>query len=168
MKKVFLTLTFALFATVSFAQGFSAYVADPSSTPTNIRNSPGGKVVATLHDDDMITLDRCVNGWFHITYNEYDNGGEGGKICKTTSELWIHHSVITSTWNGDGETTAVTLYSKPSRKSPVARKCPEGENHAIIDILDYKDGWVKVKVKTGHTGWVESSELCGNSLTNCC
>lgn len=46
MQQVFLTLALALLATVSFAQGFSAYVADPSSTPTNIRNSPGGKVVA--------------------------------------------------------------------------------------------------------------------------
>lgn len=138
-----------------------------SDPETNVRNAPKGKVVAKLHNGDMIDIEeQAENGWFRIAANIYDNGeGEPKKICKNDSEvLWIHSSVIMADWVSDGM-VVVTMFAAPDFNS---KKTAEfnGYDGRIQRILDVQGEFVKVKTQIG-TGWVHKDFLCGNSLTTC-
>lgn len=144
--------------------GAAVYVTD-NNPPTNVRNAPNGTIVATLNDDDMICVDRCVNGWMHIMGNDYQRNDGEPAVFKTTGDKWIHHSKLTSNWAGSYEKV---LYSSPSTDSAVVARIKNiNDDNEIKGILDMKNEMVKVRTVNGLEGWVEAHMLCGNSLTTC-
>ncbi len=143
---------------------FEVYVSDKDET-TNVRNNPNGKIVAHLKNGDMISVDYSQNGWFHIAANEWYGADEHGTICDNAGDLWIHSSVVSVDWHSDGG-VKFELRKAPGRHNPV-KKRGLGLKYPIERILDYSDGWAKLKLKGGFTGWVEIELLCGNSLTTC-
>ena len=140
------------------------YVDDPNG-PTNVRNSPNGKVVGKLKNSDMISVDYCRNGWLHIAEPRWYDGENGGLISKTSKELWIHNSVVGIGWERDGAVD-FELRREPMQSGRIVYK-GRGDKCPIERILDITDGWVKIRIKGGKTGWVEAALLCGNTLTVC-
>lgn len=169
MKRFTLSLLLAVvFCITCAAQQSIGLIVDTNGDGyTNIRNSPKGKVVARLQDGDMISVDICTNGWFHISEREY--GDSNGEYCKLPlgTDYWIHSSQLTASWVSDGLVT-VTLRATPNAKGAVVFS-GKGTNASIQikDILDHKGSWLKVRLKNGKTGWVSDSIICGNSLTVC-
>lgn len=143
------------------------YVRD-SDTVTNLRNGPKGDVVGHVHNFDMLVLDSCANGWFHIKMIYFNPGEEVSeeRIVKDDN-LWIHNSVITADWVGDGASRVISFRQAPADSAKVILKDKCGK-HLIARILDLQGDWAKVRTSSGFVGWVPIELICGNSLTNCC
>lgn len=164
MKRIVL-LGIVLLSCLSAMAQVNVWVNDKDSV-TNVRNAPRGKVVGHLESDDMITVDSCVNGWFHIARNHFEGPDRDGKISTICNDLWIHSSVIIADWIMDGN-HEIVFYQEPSSLSAIIQN-GKGLAHPIEAILDVRGEWTKVRTKSGITGWVASSLICGNSLTICC
>lgn len=168
MKKLVSLLLLAVaFCLTANAQSLGLIINTHGDGYTNVRSSANGTKVAVLHDDDMIDVDRCQNGWFHLSSRFYcTSEGEDATLPSGTA-LWVHSSQLTASWYNDGDIT-ITLRSTPSKNGAVVFK-GSGSPHSsqIKSILDYKNSWVKVRLNNGKTGWVSQSIICGNALTVC-
>jgi hypothetical protein len=140
------------------------YLNDPDESGTNIRQSPGGKVVMQLvkgdiDDEFFIKLTQADKGWFKI---KSPIGGMEEDVEIPNGEGWIHGSVIgVDTRNYGGQT--LELLDSPINGNVV------GEIKEQVYGLKLKDicgRWVQVDYK-GIVGWIDSNWLCGNPLTTC-
>ena len=169
MKKFLLTsLMTACFALTSMAQSLEVFINDVTKTPTNVRNAPKGKVVATFPLESIITLSiqSPTNGWWKITNGEYGDVEKGDRKLKgSRTGYWVHSSVLgIGTRNYGGQ--RLNLHQTPSSKSAITYSFTED---LVLNPVDIKGTWVKVKTQDGkHVGWIELEWLCGNPLTNCC
>ena len=164
------------FVYVKFApNAIGCYVSDPDpSGITNIRATPGGKIIARFGEkkparndeyddweddvDHTLTVFNPKNGWWQIL-GYYVAGVE------IKDEAWIHSSVLAlHTRNYGGQ--ALKLYESPSADAKVV--CTIKEAATEVRPLDVNEdaSWVKVKSKFG-TGWIQSEWLCDNPVTNC-
>ena len=69
MKKILIMTLFAVVSLAAYSQNsVTVCVADPSGSPTNIRNAPNGKVVYQMTDSEFCTVDivSVKNGWWKI------------------------------------------------------------------------------------------------------
>lgn len=155
----------------SVVNAIAAYVSDPDpSGLTNIRATPGGKVIGRIGDpanhdeaeaDDgnpVLVVYNPTNGWWQILDRIVDG-------IRIEGQAWIHYSVLKMhTRNYGGE--ALRLYESPDESSKVV--CRIREQAADVCPMDVSgDGeWVKVRGKAG-TGWIQASWLCANPLTTC-
>ncbi len=143
------------------------YDTDPSGR-TNIRATPGGKVIGQLgaqpsdEDDEggvyCLSVYNPRNGWWQIL----DKSVGGIEI---QDQGWIHSSVLAlSTRNYDG--SPLNLYAEPSADASVSAVIREAD--VLVRPLDITaDGkWTKVICKAG-TGWLQTRWLCGNPFTTC-
>ena len=151
----------------------SCYISDPDpSHRTNIRATPGGKIIGQLSPDDnaeeeddwdggssyILQIYNPQNGWWQILNFSI------GKI-EIKDQAWIHYSVLSMhTRNYGGQT--LNLYESPTEESRIVGKIKE-EAADIRPIDVNADGsWVKVKYKK-KTGWISSYWLCANPYTYC-
>ena len=146
-----------------------AFLSDP--TDTNLRETPGGKIVKTVsHKGDYIL---CVcqpkNGWWQVHSISDIEGNEIEVPKGDGNRWWIHSSVIALGTRNYGNQW-IRIYASPSDKSKVVFKSRKELTVTPIDIKD--DGeWVKVSVTykgKKYVGWIEGDNLCDNPVTNCC
>ena len=144
----------------------SAYLSDPDSGATNVRESPGGSIVLQINDgvDCNISIVGTKNGWFEVAniYSfETDTDLEipGGSA-------WIHGSVLAMyTRNYCGQ--SLNVYDQPDEGSTVISTINE---EIMVRPKDICNGWTKIQVKKGGRkiiGWIESDWLCGSAVTTC-
>jgi len=134
------------------------FIADPDvQGKTNIRATPGGKVIFQVDAADFYQLEVIVKegSWWKIKDPRLESFGELVEI--PSKEAWIHRSVLAlGTDNSDG-------HSRVLRKEPRADAPRAGlirEFNALVRPLELsKDGkWVKVKYEEDNlTGWIEVS-----------
>ena len=79
-SKLFSTLALSLVMFASNAQ--ACFIQDPSSTPTNVRTSPLGKIKDKLYDDEQVDVIRTKydkNGrkWAYVSYYKHNDYREG-------------------------------------------------------------------------------------------
>ena len=140
------------------------YLNDIDESGTNIRQSPGGKVVMQLvkgdiDDEFFITLTQAQKGWFKI---KSPIGGMEEDVEIPNGEGWIHGSVIgVDTRNYGGQT--LELLDSPINGNVVGEITTEAYGLKLKDICGR---WVQVDYK-GTIGWIDSNWLCGNPLTTC-
>lgn len=158
----------------SFApDAIDVWVDDPDpSGKTNIRATPGGKVIGRLGDwkpgpgdeecpdegPGSIIVFGPRNGWWQILgyVIEGIDISQGG---------WIHWSVLaTGTRNYSGE--PIPLHKEPSADSPVVGTIKKADVTVRPMDITPDGSWVKVKSAYG-TGWLEVDWLCGNPFTTC-
>ena len=142
----------------------SVDVIDKDPNPTNVRATPGGKVIATLKmssdpqtDDDIEAhLVGQSGDWFLI-----DRAMEVGDDEKTIfhGKGYLHRSVL----GAYGLQNGFPLWSDHDEKSPMVAKWTSGEQDNLI-FLDCWGHFAKVRIKEG-TGWTKS--LCLNGRTTC-
>ena len=141
-----------------------AYLDDPDESGTNIRSSPGGKVVMTLKKDDqnpeyMFTVTESSKGWFKI---KGPIGGGDADIEVPGDEAWIHGSVIAvSTRNYGGQ--ELSLLDQPEGGKTVGAIKAEAYGLKLKDLCG---AWTQVDYQ-GTIGWIETEWLCGNPFTTC-
>ncbi len=146
-------------------ESLSAYVNDPSSSATNVRNAPKGEIIMTLEQgkDYMIEIEAVQNSWFKIkSLSDVDN-----EITIPGGEAWLHGSVIElATRNYGGET--LHLYKNPDSESKIVGTL---KTEIALKLNNIKGEWVKIIWINNDKkvlGWIEKKWLCGNPLTNCC
>lgn len=144
-----------------------AYIVDPDPKGTNVRESPGGKVIKVLQRDANWMIDLCEawNGWFRIS-PEIDSA-EDDAIDLKTDNCWVHGSLVaSSTRNYDNQT--LKFYAKPDSKSAVTFTVSDEVQVTFVDVTNE---WAKVCYtdKNGKKliGWIELEWLCGNPYTTC-
>lgn len=156
MKRVFFLLLAALLALPYTAMAgdqpdMIVKIIDKDPKGTNVRETPGGKVVYTVPfrpEDDPERESVAVRGkkdqWFAVTL-------ESGKYG------WMHGSVL-GLRSGATEDGPCTLKQGPSENAKVVIK--PGED-AVLQLLDYtteKGLWIKVRYTDAkgvkHDGWV--------------
>jgi hypothetical protein len=147
---------------------FRAYVDDPdASGPTNVRATPGGKIVLELDpeiDAYIINAVGASNGWFKV---EGSVEGLSDSYSIPGGIGWIHGSVLAvDTRNYGGQ--ILSVYNSPDENSPLVATIA-GETH--LRIKDSCDIWTKVEGVDGNgkafTGWILNEWLCGNPVTTC-
>lgn len=145
-----------------------AYLYDPDTTGTNIRDMPGGKVIRVVYPHrqyNMVGLIESHNGWFRI-WPEIETV-DGEPIILKTNDCWIHGSLIhVSTSNYGGQT--IKFYAKPNAKSNVVFTVNEEISLSFIAVAP---NWVKVKYVSPdgkiHIGWTDTEWLCANPVSSC-
>lgn len=144
------------------------YVADPSGTPTNVRDKPKGKIVGSLKpgDDFIVWLIRCeASGWCLIEGVDTVDAGEVG-LRSPSGELWMHSSILGFTTRNYGG-QSLTLRAAPG---PTARPVVTFRGEKAMRPLGLsEDGeWVKaVTLDKKHQGWLPMEWVCGNPVTTC-
>lgn len=146
-----------------------AFIAD--KTDTNLRATPGGKIVETIpHSDNyVVTVCKPTNGWWQIVYISNIEGKEIEVPEAEGKRWWIHSSVLALGTRNYGRQW-VHLYSSPSDKAKVVFKSRDELTVTPLDLKDNGD-WVKVSViikGKKYVGWIEAENLCDNPVTNCC
>ena len=143
----------------------SVDVIDKDPNPTNVRATPGGKVIAALKlssdpnapDDDITAHIVGQSGdWFLI-----DRANEVGDDEKTLfrGKGYLHRSVL----GAYGLENGFPLWSEPDEKSPMVAKWTSGDQDNLL-FLGCSGHFAKVRIKEG-TGWTEN--LCLNGRTTC-
>lgn len=141
-----------------------AFVYD--TTPTNLRETPGGKVAYVLPTEChyILTLDEVRNGWWNIYWvNEVETDAAPRLFGSSTGRYWVHYSVLgLETRNYDGR--ALSLRAKPSKNAKVVTTLRSSQ---VVRPMDRSGEWVKVKTLNGKVGWLPEWELCDEPLTTC-
>ncbi len=170
MKRLYIMMLASLLAITAFAQSsnyLTIYILDNDGPVTNIRNSPGGGVVAKLSTDGSYSfaVSEIRNGWMKVVKSSaYSYDDDKNPLSKVNSECWVHSSVTACNTLGDGG-VKFTLRQQPSASSAVSYTSKE---YTVFRVVDLKGAWVKVKTIDGkHSGWIRNNELCGNPVTTC-
>ena len=168
-KKILMALALTTFVVIAKAQLLGVFISDDTGTPTNVRNTPKGEVVAKLNPTSgiMLAVEYQKNGWWEISDGNYcdpDNDFKEEYPTGSTTGYWIHYSVLAlGTRNYGGQT--LHLRKSPSSK---AKSVYSFKEEIILRPMEIKGEWVKVQTADGkHTGWIEDEWLCGNSVSNC-
>jgi hypothetical protein len=130
----------------------SAYLIDPDTTGTNIRDTPNGKIIGKLkYDEDceceIISFDQSQSGWLKL-----DVGG------------WVHGSLFAIDTRNYGEGAKVFLMSSPTDDSDVTK---EFDTEKTFTIIGCCGSWLQVKDSDGTVGWLTEDMICANPLTSC-
>ncbi len=166
MKKLLVLLLLAAATHVS-AQQLQVYISDLSGTPTNIRATPGGKVVDQLPVGTFATtlVDSPKNGWWRISDAQYvSSDGDANTVVDlhgSTTGYWIHSSVLVVSTVDD---TTVRIYKAPSTKAAVVYTIKYATELRPLDLrrgnAKTQTGWVKVATIDGKiTGWVQAKYI---------
>jgi len=139
----------------------SVDVIDTDPRGTNVRETPGGKVIAVLKTDPLADdwIEAHVIGqsgdWFLI-----DGAKDVGDDEKTIfrGKGYLHRSVLGASglWNGSA------LWSNHDEKSPLVAQETAGDQ--TVQFFDCWGPFARVRVKEG-TGWTKT--LCLNNRTTC-
>jgi hypothetical protein len=150
---------------------FLAYVFDPSETPTNVRKSPGGKVLMTMKTDleHVVHIIDIDGKWMKIDHIEpvgYDEGIPLDSYDIPGKTAWVHQSVLQIGTRNYGD-QALDFYVAPDVESEVLFTLNEvyygnpvaacGDFIQLELVIDGK------KMK----GWINKEWLCANPLTTC-
>ena len=173
MKKILLATLMMVMTLSAFAQTqASAYIADDSGSPTNVRNAPNGTVVQTLPAIDggyVVTLLESKNNWWRIDPQVDIYGSEEEGDCTllkgSKTGYWVHYSVLAFGIAGEHENV---IREKPSPKA----KPLKVETSYLFEVglrpLEIKEEWIKVvTTDKQYTGWMPISNICDNPLTTC-
>lgn len=170
MKKLlFLTLLMVTSMAVNAQNIVTVCVVDPTSTSTNIRNAPNGKVVAQLANSELCTVDliSVKNGWWRIS-PEVEVWGDDEKtipLTGSTSGYWIHKSMLGFNIAGDPEGC---LRAAPSKGAQAVRIAQSDYAALYLEPLVIEGSWIKVISKDKkYTGWMPIDRICANPLTTC-
>jgi SH3-like domain-containing protein len=170
MKKVlfFAMMLVAVAAAQAGDNRLWAYIDDKDST-TNLRNAPGGRVVAVVINNAAheVVLDKPTNGWWQVyEVNNVENPDDTTNylVGSDTGRYWIHSSVVGFDTRNYGTSTILPLRAKPSSDARVTHRM-RGEHH--VSPIDVDGDWVKVRTADGHEGWLEQEWICPNPLTTC-
>ena len=151
-------------ATNSCQGSFTAYLADPDMSGTNVRKEPKGTVVYKIvrgdeEDEVTISFSESKNGWFKVTSIEEMEG----KAEMDYSAAWIHGSVLgLNTSNYGGQTIKVN--QEANATSATVKELTEETYN--LSLVDFCGEWVKVKGK-GFSGWINQEWLCSSTMTTC-
>ena len=170
MKKILIMTLFAVVSLAAYSQNsVTVCVADPSDSPTNIRNAPNGKVVYQMTDSEFCTVDivSVKNGWWKIT-PEVEMWGDDEKTIPlkgSTTGYWIHKSVLGFGIAGDPEGC---LRTAPSKGAKAVKIALSDYAELYLEPLLIKGSWIKVMSKNKkYTGWMPIDRICFNPLTTC-
>ena len=160
------------FAMTTYAQtGASAYIADVSGTPTNVRNAPNGKVVQKLPDVDggyVVSLLEVKNKWWKIDPVVDVYGGDEDETVQlkgSKTGYWVHYSVLGFGIAGDHENV---LRETPSPKGKPLKVSVSYLIEETLRPLEVRGEWIKVVTTDGrYTGWMPIDKICSNPLTTC-
>ena len=148
------------------AQGMvDVYIVDSDGPVTNVRNSPKGKVVATLPTDEayVVSLISAKGEWWKIDDVVLQCGDNEKDVLLNGSKTgyWIHRSLLWFSIAGD---PAGALRAAPSAKAKAVKLKGEPYFHPIA----VKGNWVKAVSTDGKcTGWIHCDKICSNPLTTC-
>lgn len=145
---------------------FRAFVSDPDSEgATNIRDTPGGKIIASLEpiDEYMVNIVAQSGEWFKIdkvTPFETDSfeipGGFG----------WMHCSVLAFSTRNYGNQKA-NLYDAPNLNGKIVASFTDEKLmrftslHTEFVYVSYEENGKVTE------GWLEHEWVCGNPVTTC-
>lgn len=135
-------------------------------TATNVRSTPGGKVVGQIPKPGTysLTVFNPTNGWWQILNGVVFEDMEG-EVIEFEGDVWVHGSVLgIGTRNYGGET--LELRAEPREDAAVTGRITQAD--VTVRPLDMTaDGeWVKVNWN-GVIGWIDRYWLCSNPLTTC-
>lgn len=170
MKKILMIAFMAVVSLAAYSQSYiTAWVADQSNTPTNIRNAPNGKVVYKLDGEEAFTVDllSVSNGWWKIRPEVQIWGDNDGILTLTGSKTgyWIHKSVLAFGLSGDPKGC---LRVAPSKTAKAVRVAQDDLNRLEFEPLMIKGEWVKVIDKDKkYSGWIPKDRICYNPISTC-
>lgn len=144
-----------------------AFVWDGTGTPTNLRESPRGKVVMSLADtcSYIVGISAPINGWWQVDWVEAAEEANSIELTGSPNgKYYIHYSVLGFGTRNYGS-QKLYLRARPSAMSKVKYSF---KDERILRPMETKGDWVKVRTEDKkHEGWIEWHWICANPLTTC-
>lgn len=144
----------------------TGFLIDPDTTGTNVRETPGGKIIFTIKnivrnssadgtDYRLFNIIRSEGNWFYV---------EAGHFEEVKFEGYLHNSLVGSGFNFPD----FDIYDKPN-KNVINHIKAEGWGYQVKH-LSCKLNWSKIEFDldgVNYKGWVKSRSLCGSPYTTC-
>lgn len=130
----------------------SAYLNDPDTEGTNIRETPKGKITGQLHYDadcECLTVDftGSKDGWMRLS--------DGG---------WVHGKLFSIDTRNYGPGQKIYLQADPTEESEVVATFDTEKSFKVRGCCG---SWIQVEDGSGTVGWLTGEMICANPLTNC-
>ncbi|MBX2970118.1 MAG: hypothetical protein KF803_12170 [Cyclobacteriaceae bacterium] len=130
----------------------SAYLDDPDDSGTNIRATPGGKIIGQLkYEEDCgcltVRFVESKNGWMKLS--------EGG---------WVYGKLFSVDTRNYASGEKVYLNEYPTDESEVVAEFDREKHFSVKGCCGT---WLLVEDEMGKSGWLTADMICANPLTNC-
>ena len=150
----------AIALTMSATDTYAAEKGTVTASALNVRsgNSTNHSIISKLYKGDTVDILDSSNGWYKIKLSNGKTGWVSGKyISKSSSSTNPEQSA-----SGYGKVTASTLNvrSGPSTKNSVISKLSK---NTTVELISSSNGWYKVKLSNGKTGWVSGQYITKTS-----
>ena len=123
-----------------------------TASALNVRQGPGTdhRVIGSLSRNDRVKVTgRAPNGWYRIDYRGRE-GWISGKFAKAIT------AAPTETRQGKVTASALNVRSGPSTGHGKVDLVRRGQT---LRVLETRDGWHRVELGAGRTGWVSGKYL---------
>jgi uncharacterized protein YgiM (DUF1202 family)/cell wall-associated NlpC family hydrolase len=139
-----------------------------SVTSLNVRSTPSssGAVIGSVYQGQKLVVVGKSNGWYKV---QLPNGTVGwvsadyvaGKPKSSSGSTKSGSTKSTGSASGGTKASAaLNVRSGPSLTSPVITVIPPGGSYQIVS---WQNGWAKVRLPDGSTGWVSGTVVSGSS-----
>ena len=140
---------------------FKAYIIDPDPKGANVRDAPGGKIIATLphRPDDPALITVSVTGhknkWLSVLLHDGRKG-------------WVFGELVGVSLRNYAPGDVAALRTKPSSDAPATGDIFGDEE---VSIIGGEGKWALVQYRhpKGHvlTGWLDPVKQCANPYSTC-
>ncbi|WP_250673237.1 SH3 domain-containing protein [Paraclostridium ghonii] len=142
-----------------------------TASALNIRSGPStsNSVIGTAYKGNTVDILSSSNGWYKVKLSNGKTGWASSQYISTSgnnnngSNNGGGSTETPSTGKGTVTASALNVRSGPSTSNSIVGTAYKGNN---VDILSSSNGWYKVKLSNGKTGWASSQYISTSGNNN--
>ena len=158
-KNLFMSIavTSAVLA-INSSEASAAQIGVVKTSALNVRSGAGTNhsIIGKLYKGDKVDILDSSNDWYKVKLSN-------GKIGWSSSQYIETNHSANSQNNGTVNTSALNIRQGAGTNYSIIGKLYKGD---VVNILSFSNGWYKIKLSNGSTGWVSSQYITLNDSSS--
>ena len=158
-KNLFMSIavTSAVLA-INSSEASAAQIGVVNTSALNVRSGAGTNhsIIGKLYKGDKVDILDSSNDWYKVKLSN-------GKIGWASSQYIETNHSANSQNNGTVNTSALNVRQGAGTNYSIIGKLYKGD---VVNILSFSNGWYKIKLSNGSTGWVSSQYITLNDSSS--